>query len=78
MKRISAGPEMHGTNTSTGQPVWFVDGVAYLDDAHPFVRWAYGKPGAYAVADVDQAPADYLDAVDRMRQSTDRYTPAVG
>jgi hypothetical protein len=76
--RIGGGPAMHGVNTSTGQPVWFVEGVAYLDDAHPFVRLAHSRPGAYAVTVVDQAPADYLDAVDRMRQRSHQTMPAVG
>jgi hypothetical protein len=76
VKRIQAGPEMNGPSSSAGQVVWFVGGEAYVEDTHPYVRWAYSRPGAYAVTDVDQAPPEYLDAVTRMHQRSGHREPA--
>lgn len=69
MKRISAAnPSVAGPTNVTDGAAWFVNGVAYVDDDHPFLTYVARRDG-YTVEQVDQAPADYLAAVEESRNS---------
>lgn len=73
MKKITApapgayvnGPT-NGSEQLGGQPVWFVNGEAYVSDLHPFVEYATAR-GSYTVTTVASAPQAYTDAVTAMK-----------
>lgn len=67
MKKLTAAsPDLTGPTNHSDQAVWFVNGVAYLDDGHPFVGYASGRDG-YTVEPVDAVPADHTAAIAQMK-----------
>ncbi|WP_345535822.1 hypothetical protein [Phytohabitans rumicis] len=46
--------------------MWFVEGVAYVDNGHPFLAYVRCS-GGYDVERVDQVPADYAAALAELR-----------
>ena len=72
MKKVTApaGPVVHGPeNTLHGaDALWWVHGEIYTDDAEAIARFA---DLGYPMEDVAEAPADYLTAVEWMKEKAD-------
>ncbi|MEV1018138.1 hypothetical protein AB0I89_32110 [Micromonospora sp. NPDC049801] len=61
------GHLVNGPTNHSGEAVWFVNGVTYVADNHPFVEYATVR--GYTVETVASAPAPYTAAVQAMKDS---------
>lgn len=63
MKKITgANPHQTGPTNHSDQAVWFLSGVTFLPDDHPYVAYAQRRPG-YTVEHVDQVHPEWTAAL---------------
>ncbi len=55
-----------GQTNHSDRAVWFIDGVTYLPDDHPYVAWAQRRDG-YTIEHVDQVPAQWSTALEALK-----------